>query len=284
MSAITQIGRYSITPMEMTTWDASGQPVEPDINPMVSMRTYQSGVEVVSRPSERGPTLGQWEWTISSVESSTPGLFYLLWTWHLDTVDQVFRQDIEVSTSTSVAYPTLPSGSQAIVDQIWVRLADLFDSRLGGPHLQEYYQTNFGRERIAQLMPFALSRITSRVQQELGYDLTTEDGYPYADWSGILTQSLWIETLKHLARSYIEQPIAQGVPVARLDRTNYSRAWQELIALETGEFNDMLDIFQMAAMNIGAMATIVSGGVFGKMAPWYNPARGRFYVQPPRFW
>ena len=51
MSAFIPIGRYSITTLTMVTWDSNGVPVEPDINPMVSMRTYSSGVEVISRPS-----------------------------------------------------------------------------------------------------------------------------------------------------------------------------------------------------------------------------------------
>jgi hypothetical protein len=285
MSTFTPIGRYSITKMSMMTWDSNGVAVEPDINPTVSMRTYSSGVEIISRMSVPGPVLGQWEHTISSVESATPGLFYLLWSWHLNTVAQVFRQDIEVSTSSFVAYPTLAPGAQTIVDAVWLKLADLFDSRFGGPHLQEYYQSSFGPERVAQLMVFALGRITSRVQETLNYNLTAADGYPYNEWSGILAQSLWIETLKHLARSYIEQPIAQGVPVSRLDRTNYARAWQELVEAEMREFDEMLDVFQMSMLGLGSLALIVSGGVYGKMSPPLNmPARGRHPVMPPRFW
>ena len=200
-------------------------------------------------------------------------------------MDQIFRQDIEVSTQSFTAYPALPVEARQIVGQIWVKLADLFDSRLGGPHLQEYYQSHFGPERIAQLMPFALSRITSRVQESTQLQPVGEDGYPYADWSGILAQSLWIETLKHLARSYIEQPIAQGVPVARLDRTAYARAWQELVDAEMREFEEMLDVFQMSMLGLGALSLIVSGGVYGKMSPPLNmPARGRHPVMPPRFW
>jgi hypothetical protein len=285
MSQFFYVGRYTIQEMTYVTRGPDGQPVPPDLNPQVSMHTYSDGVELFSRMADPGTFVGEWIFTISSVESSTPGIYYLLWNWLLDGVPQIYRQDLEVPNEPSVAYQALSPEARHIVDRIWVRLADLFDSALGGPHLQEYAQTNFGRDRIAQLMQLAMNRITSRLQQPQQWNLYVDEGYPYAEWSGLLEQSLWIETLKHLHRSYIEQPTPQGVPVARLDRTEYYRRWAEVISLETGEFNEMLDVFKLSLMGLGNVAVIVAGGVFGKMQPPLNmPARGRRMVQPPRFW
>ena len=287
MSQFHYVGRYTIHTMSYVTRGPDGQPVAPDLNPQVSMHTYNDGVELFSRMASPGDTIGEWTFTISSIESATPGIYYLLWNWLLDGVPQIYRQDLEVPNEPSVAYQALSSGARDVVDRIWVRLADLFDSALGGPHLQEYAQTNFGRDRIAQLMQLALNRITARLQQPQSWNLYLDDGFPYGEWSGLLEQSLWIETLKHLHRSYIEQPTPQGVPVARLDRTDYYRRWAEVIDLETREFGEMLDVFKLSLMGLGNVSVIVAGGIFGKMSPplpLNGAPRGRRMVLPPRFW
>ena len=87
---------------------------------------------------------GTYEVTLSSVETSSPGLYTVTWNYDLDGVSQIFVGYVEIGES-SPEYDALDIGFKGIIESVYMRFADLFDSPSGGPHLQVYFQTRFGR-------------------------------------------------------------------------------------------------------------------------------------------
>lgn len=268
------ISRYSISNLDFVVIDSSGVAINADAAPVASFKTYASGTSVWSRATTLIQSPGVYRLTVSSTESANPGLFYVQWDYTIATVAQQYRTDIEIPSSSSPLYSTLSDGYQAVVDYAWQRFEDLFDSSVGGPHLLMYAQSNFGRERVAQLMRTALNNLNSAAQPHSTFSV--EDGgqeFPHAEWGGILEQGTTVEIIKHLMRSYVEQPEAVGVTPARLDRRDYLSRWREILDVETEEYKRQLAVFKMAQMNLGRGSILVSGGIYGRIPASSNPAQ-----------
>lgn len=235
------------------------------------------------------PATGVYEVALSSADTVTPGEYTLTFNYTVDGQPQVYGYDIEIGQS-SPAYDALGGGSDwaGVVEGVWAKFADLFDSPYGGPNLQTYMQTNFGRNRLAQLLPAALQRLNSATVGHASYAVGAT-GFPFGDWGGLLQQSLYIEVLKHLVRSYTEQPeVILGTAVSRVDRRDYTQRWREVLDMETTEFERDLSRYRLANLGLGNVSVLVSGGAFGKLGPWVNAggageaaARGYFAVRRP---
>lgn len=240
-------------------------------------------VIVWTRTSTRD-SLGSYSVTMSSGETAAPGVGVLMWEYEVDGIEQAYGQDVEVGPS-SPAYDALPPDWQNVIEQVWVRFADLFDSPWGGPHLQVYVQTHFGRNRLAQLMVQALQPLNSASNPHASHPLGG-DSFPFEEWGGLLADSLYLAVVRHLRRSYLEQPEAVlGTAISRLDRRDYFNRWGEILAEEERTFERDLDRYRRANMGLGNISVLVAGGAYGNWGPQINPggagsaaARGYFYA------
>lgn len=221
----------------VTTYTAAATPVSIDGQPAYSISLPSSATSVP------GPYLARWDYLVGGVE-------------------RIGEQPLMVG-GTAPAYDSLAWAMKGIVEGVWLRVADQFDSPMGGPHLQVYMQGHFGRNRIAQLLPMTLARVNTTSQP---YQTYTLDTFPVDRWGGLLETALWVETIKHLRRSYLEQPDPIGVTVARLDRRSYMNLWGEILRDEEGSLRDMLSGFKMASMNLGGGSLLVSGGIFPRVS------------------
>lgn len=273
MSSFRFISRFSITNLDFVVINDLGNQVAADSPPTATFRNYSTGAQVWQRATTLVAPPGTYRVTVSSSESSNPGLFYIDWTYAIGSVAQAYRTDIEIPATTSSLYASLSDGYQAVVDYSWARFEDLFDSDIGGPHLKMYAQSNFGRERVAQLMRTALNNLNSASQPHSTYSIdSTGTAFPFAEWGGILEQATTVEIIKHLMRSYVEQPEPQGVTPARLDRRDYLQRWREILDVETEEYKRQLSVFKMAQMNLGRGSILVAGGIYGNVPAYNNPA------------
>lgn len=274
--------RFSIEPVGLQVYKA-GVVADADGNDVTVRMTSLDGATVVFDRAAERTGVGMYETLVSSAESSEPGFYMVTWTYALDAVPQTFQGILEVGES-SPAYDALDVGMKGIVEAVWVRLADLFDSPYGGPHLQVYFQTRFNRNRMAQLLRIALGKLNTVAQPHMTYTLEgppVGPQFPYARWGSLLEQALWIETIKHLRRSYTEQYVAEAVNVARLDRRDYMQRWGEILQDEVADFKGQLDGFKIAHMGLSRPHVLVSGGAYGSYGPTRLPASA---AARPRYW
>jgi hypothetical protein len=236
------------------------------------------GVEVFDRTAAN-PDAGVYQIVTASSETAEPG-FYTL-TWHYTVTDpQEFVSYIEIGESAP-AYDGLDPAFKDVVENVWVRFADMFDSPAGGPNLQSYFQSHFGRGRIAQLMQMGLNRVNGQSQPKLRYTLGGPAPFPLDEWGHLLEQATYVEVIKHLMRSYIEQPEPFAVNVARMDRKDYLARWEQMMQIEEQLFKEMLDTYKIRQMGLGGGRVLVGGGVYGTYGPTRLPASA---VARPRFW
>lgn len=247
--------------------------------------TFQSVADDPGTVFSRSATylgVGEYEVTVASTEVVQPGLYGMVWTYLLDAVAEAYVGYVEVGQPSPV-YDSLSLGFQGIIESAYIRFADLFDSPDGGPHLAVYFQTRFGRERMAQLLQVAMGRLNTISQPRMTYSLDPSGkAFPYAQWGGLLDQALYIECVKHLIRSYVEQPETQGVVAARLDRRDYMSRWQSVLDSEQHDFDQQLEHFKIAHMGFGRPYVLVAGGVYGNYGPTRlpgNPAQPRYWTR-----
>lgn len=160
-----------------------------------------------------------------------------------------------------------------VIDFAWMKFEDLFDSELGGPYLRDRTKNSFDREKLKRFLPTALYYINNYYQPATGYDDTT---FPFAQHSPLLAQALVVEGIKHLMRSYVEQPSpgGPGTP-SYFDRRNYLDRWKIILDSEEQTLNMWLDLFKRDQMGFGDTSTLVGGyASYTSRIPRYM--RGKF--------
>lgn len=273
------VARNSISNADLTVVDSLGVVVNSDGDTATAqLVTYATSTVVFTRTCSKVAT-GVYRVTMSSVETATAGLYKLSFVYTLGGVPQVYSVDVEIPDATAPVYEALSDGMKNVVASVWMRFEDLFDSDIGGPHLRMYAQAKFGRERVAQLMRVAIERLNTVAQPHQSFDLYAPSEFPYSQWGGLLAHATYIEVIKHLMRSYVEQPSAENVSSARLDRRDYLQRWEQVLQLETADLKAELDIFKMSAMSLSSPAIQVAGGVYGNL--WRTTPVTRPRHRPP---
>jgi hypothetical protein len=276
------ISQWSLDPIGLYLV-RNGTPINADGTVQVAMIAEDTGVTVLSRAATHNAT-GDYSISLASTEAGTPGPYLVTWDYQISSVNQHYETGIEIGPANP-AYDGLNPDMKTIVDSIVLRLADLIDSPGGGPNLTTYVaQSKFGRGRIAQLMRIGLGRLNTLAQPFNTFTLDGVGGalFPTAQWGSLLESVTWIEVLKHLTRSYTEQPdFVGGGNVSRLDRTKYAKMWRDVMVDEENLIKGQIDVFKIAQMNLGRPAVLISGGVYGRFGP--TRMAGSVAARP-RYW
>ena len=258
-------GRYSRTTVDIYLMADDNVTPLPDGAVLVEMVTADEMSTVFSREAVTVDP-GLYRVMISSQETATPGYYMLKWTYDAQGVPQIAVVDLEVAPHQTPTWDGLTPLQREIVQSVWMRFDDAFDSAVGGPHLQMYRQASFSRERVSQLLKIALASLNS-----ISPVTYTLDNFPYEVWGGVLERSLYIETISHLIRSYTEQAQAQNIQKARLDRTNYANYWRSVKQDEMPGFERALAEYRQSTLNLGASNVIVAGGIYGEYPALSRP-------------
>lgn len=274
------ISQYSADILGLAVMKA-GVPADVDAGMVLDfIREGDPPATVFSRPADHVGT-GLYEVTMTAEEASVPGYYTLIWEYLLDGVEQRYTTYAEIGQSAP-PYDSLVPAMKGVVDSVWVRFADLFDSPAGGPHLMTYFQTHFGRGRIAQMMGIGLGRLNTMAQPFMSYTLTDQGSFPVDQWGPLLETMTYIETVKHLIRSYVEQPQFDGSgAVTRLDRRDYMDRWVSVLTAEEQMVQSQLETFKISHMGLGRPRVLVSGGVYGRFGP--TRVAGSIAARP-RYW
>jgi len=149
------------------------------------------------------------------------------------------------------------------IDLTWRKLEDCFDSEIGGPWLRDMTLARFDKSKIHTLMPDAFLDIN--VQQPLtSFD---ESNFPLDDSGGaLLSQALLVVTVRHLMRSYAEQPDTNNSPVAFLDRRRYQETWGKVLEIEEVQYRRVLALWKRQFFGLGSTKGLMSSKA-GRLIP-----------------
>lgn len=262
-----------------------GAPGDADGDVTVALEVDDGTATVVFSRVADHPAVGQYTVRLSSKDTQTPGPYVLVWTYTVAGSAEEWRYLLEVGKAAP-EYDLLADSMKAVVEQTWNRFSDLFDFATEGPHLQTYVQSNFGRNRMAQLLKIAVGRLNTAAQPYQTYTLDGDGGasFPVQQWGSLLESALYVECLRHLMRSYVEQPDVQGGSgVSRLDRRDYMDRWGTILQGEQEVLKSQLDTFKIAHMGLGTARVLVSGGAYGRFGatrlPISVPARANWFTR-----
>ncbi|MFE0490221.1 hypothetical protein [Streptomyces griseoaurantiacus] len=266
------VSRYGVAEFGLRVM-REGAPGDADGVVTVSLLHDDEGAtEVFSRDAEHTGA-GEYLVRLASRETADPGPYVLVWDYTVGSFDEQWRVWLEVGKAAP-EYDVLAEQMKVVIETTWNRFSDLFDFATEGPHLQTYIQSNFGRNRLAQLLRIAVGRLNTVAQPFQTYTIDGDGGaaFPVERWGSLLETALYVECLKHLMRSYVEQPEVQsGSGVSRLDRRDYLDRWGIILQGEEQVLKSQLDTFKIANMGLGRARVLVSGGAYGRWGPTRLP-------------
>lgn len=250
-----------------------GQPADVDADDVEATLIDATTAVTVRATDADHLATGQYGLLLTSADTATPRLLDLRFDFAVAGAPGVYVVELQVGPSAP-DYDALEPPWRAVVEATWVRFADLFDSPLGGPNLQVYAQTRFGRNRMAQLLRQAVGRLNTISQPHQSY--AVNDDFPFDQWGPLVEQALYVEVIKHLVRSYVEQPdVVLTSAISRLDRRDYMQRWQSMLAIEQEDLTAQLDSFKIASMGLGHAKVLVSGGAYGRYLGYFTPGGGQ---------
>lgn len=248
---------------------------------MVSMVSETTSTTLFTRPANHAST-GTYNFNFNSADTSIPDAYILNWSYVLNGNNQFNQTAIEVGPANP-HYDYLSQDMKHVIENVYYRISDQLDSPDGRPNLTTFIQSKFGRGRMAQLLDTAMGRLNTMAQPYSTYSIN-DASFPMAQWGPFLETALWIETLKHLRRSYVEQPEPSGGmigTVSTLNRRDYLDRWGQILADEEAMFKSQLDVFKIAHMGLGRPGVLIAGGVYGRYGPTRMAgsvaARPRYY-------
>lgn len=172
---------------------------------------------------------------------------------------------------------------QSVIDEVWNRFQDCFDSELGGPWLRDRTLMTFEPRDIANRIPEAmvLINVTGPPTELTASYFTTpdNDGNPNPSQE-LLVAFTYIATIKHLMRSYTEQPDIKGANVVYEDRRDYLQRWQLIYQMEWDYWLKALMLWKRQFLNLGHSSLLVSnkaGRLLGPGMKSRNIGRGWWY-------
>jgi hypothetical protein len=178
----------------------------------------------------------------------------------------------EFTVEDLLAIPTA-TRDDTVADQVWMRLEDCFDSREGGPWLREKTRAYFDQTKIAQFIPEGLLLINSwppATTVDLGYFTTpipaSDPAVLALDPNAkqpdpdqiVIVQATLLATIKHLMRSYVEQPNVVGANVTWQDRREYLQRWQTIYQIEQDYFKTLVSLWKRQFYHFGKSALLVN--------------------------
>lgn len=165
--------------------------------------------------------------------------------------------------------PPLPTTTERIANTVWSKLEDCFDSEEGGPWLRDVTLKYFDEQKIPEFIGEALLdiNIASPTTSASLADFTIEmpDGTDDPDMP-ILTQGVLLAVIRHLMRSYVEQPMPQGAAVVYEDRRDYLQRWQIIYQIEEARFNRIVALWKRQFIGLGKSKMLVAAKA-GRLLP-----------------
>ena len=203
-------------------------------------------------------------------DTFTPGHYVGVATFSLtDGSTQSTRSDFELFDPFAV----VDTQTRVVADGVWTKLEDCFDSEDEGPWIQDVTMHFFREEKMEKFISEALFDINHQnPPTALGLDsFVTTDGIPTNDYP-LLVQSILVQVIRHLMRSYVEQPAPTGAQIAYQDRRDYLQRWKEVYELEYNTYMRWVSLYKRGFLQLGHSKVLVAAKA-GRLIP--APMRAR---------
>lgn len=253
---------------------------------LISVLREETNTLVIENEAATRDELGLYSFALTVPITSIKGNYTATWFYTIKGVDKEFKYQFTV-VDPQPFFDSLDAAQKQLVDNIYHRVSDGFDSTIGGPYLWELPQSSFSYETIAKLMVVdAMNMINFSKPKAFippyGIGATSGKQIPPA-WYGLVEKATSYELYKHLARSYLEIPNPVGVNVAHLDRRDYSDRWMKIAAYEKEELEMQLRMLKRAFQyGVMSRSSLLAGGIFP--VSYLNPARPRWPYVLTRFY
>jgi hypothetical protein len=184
----------------------------------------------------------------------------------------------------------IPTKDEVIANEVWNMLEDCFDSEEGGPWLRDMTLSFFDRSKIKQFVKYAMIEVNNTpplthldtgtfVIVTMGPDGVTPVKADPTEDLPIIVMGTLIQVIRHLMRSYVEQPANMGSEIAFEDRRDYLQRWQLILQDLVPDFQRMLILWKRQFLNLGKSALLVhskAGRVYGQRnSAWRTQNVGR---------
>lgn len=203
-------------------------------------------------------------------ETFIPGHYVGVATFTLtDGSTQSTRSDFELFDPFAV----VDTQTRVVADGVWTKLEDCFDSEDEGPWIQDVTMHFFREEKMEKFISEALFDINHQNPPTgLGLDsFVTTAGVPTNDYP-LLVQSILVQVIRHLMRSYVEQPAPTGAQIAYQDRRDYLQRWKEVYELEYNTYMRWVALYKRGFLQLGHSKVLVAAKA-GRLIP--APMRAR---------
>jgi hypothetical protein len=163
-----------------------------------------------------------------------------------------------------------PSTSYLVAIDAWEKFEDCFDSESDGPWLQDMTNKWFNQRKMENFIDDALMDInvqnpTTNLALTNFFNVNETPPAPNADLP-VLTQGVVVQIIRHLIRSYTEQPNPVGAQIAWQDRRDYLQRWQSVLQIEQAQYLRLLALYKRRFLGLGSTATLVSTKA-GRLTP-----------------
>lgn len=256
-------------------YDREDRPMTEDDVEEVEFTIQKPDGEKVTEPGE---IADDGSGTLAFDDTDLVGEYLVIASFSLEAGKRSTRVDFEViDPFKSIA----PSPSWVVADAAWKKIEDCFDGEQDGPWLRDMTLTYFNRDKMENFISEALFDVNQQnpptnlavgdfaMSQGTGDDMVT---VVTADLP-LIAQGVFIAVLRHLMRSYVEQPNPVGAQIAWHDRRDYLQRWQSVYQVEYQQYMRMVALYKRRFLHLGEAKVLVSSKA-GRLIP--APMRTRF--------
>lgn len=242
-------------------FDVNGNPVSYDDLQSVNWQIQKPDKVVVSLSGEiTEDGIG----TLKFDDTEDPGLYIAVATF--TTADGSRRSSTTGFEVFDPFNPPVPSPEEIVANRVWDKIEDCFDSEIEGPWLRDMTLNFFNKGKMQDFIAEGLFDINQQnPPTNIGIDGFFAGSNPTADLP-LLVQSTFLSVVRHLIRSYVEQPQPIGAQVVYEDRRDYLQRWQETYQIELETYSRWIALWKRKYLQLGKAKGLVSSKA-GRLIP-----------------
>lgn len=154
--------------------------------------------------------------------------------------------------------PPEPTPEEIVANRVWDKIEDCFDSEVEGPWLRDMTLNVFNKGKMEDFIAEGLFDINQQnPPTDIGLSAFFQGNQPNSDLP-LVVQSTFLSVVRHLIRSYVEQPQPIGAQVVYEDRREYLQRWQETYQIELETYSRWIALWKRKYLQLGKGKSLVA--------------------------